>query len=219
MTRDETVAALKKAGVVAVIRARNADEAVSVAVALAAGGVVAAEVTFTTAGAADAIRALKARHDAGDLPESFVLGAGTVVYRAQAEEAVEAGARYLVSPHLALPVADVAQQRKVAFLPGALTPGEVFAAREAGGDVVKVFPAARMGASYLKDLRGPYPTIPLMPTGGVTAENLHEWLAAGAVAVGTGSDLVDAKAVAAGDWGALTERARRYAYALDVARG
>ena len=216
--RQQAVQALRDAGVVAVIRTPTADLAVRAAVALAAGGVVASEVTFTVPGAADAIDALRRRHEAGDLPESFCLGAGTVVTADQATAAVDAGARYLVCPHLSPDVARVAADRGVALLPGALTPGEVFAARAAGGDVIKIFPASRMGPSYLADLRGPYPDIPLMPTGGVSAANLHEWFAAGAAAVGAGGDLVDKRAVASGDWGELTARARAFADAVKAVR-
>ena len=216
--RQQTVAALIDAGVVAVIRTPTADLAVSAAVALAAGGVLASEVTFTVPGAADAIDALRRQRDAGDLPGGFCLGAGTVVTADQANAAIDAGATYLVCPHLSLDVARVARERGVALLPGALTPGEAFAARSAGGDVIKIFPAARMGPSYLRDLHGPYPDIPLMPTGGVSTANLREWLAAGAVAVGVGGELVDKKAVASGDWAELTARARAFADALTAAR-
>ena len=128
------------------------------------------------------------------------------------------GATYLVSPHLSMPVMKVAADRGVAILPGALTPGEVYAARQAGGDVIKIFPASRMGPKYLKDLGGPYPDIPLMPTGGVSVENLHEWVAAGAVAVGVGSELLDKRAVAAGDWRTIQDKARAFADAMRAAR-
>ena len=215
--RDQIVKELREAGIVAVVRTPSANAAVEVVQALHAGGVVAAEVTFTVPDAAEALRQVKALADAGDLP-GLILGAGTVITREQAEAAVDAGARYLVSPHLARDVVDVAIERGVAALPGALTPGEVYAARAAGADVVKIFPAARMGPSYLKDLSGPYPDIPLMPTGGVNAGNVGEWLAAGAVAVGVGSELVHKPAVAAGDWGEITRRAADFAAAFRRAR-
>ena len=216
--RAETVQALKDAGVVAVVRTATADLAVEVVRALAAGGVVAAEVTFTVPNAADAIAQLNDDHKAGRTPAGFVLGAGTVVTAEQANAAIDAGATYLVSPHTPPAVMKVAAERGAAMLPGAMTPGEVFAAFEAGADVVKIFPAARMGPSYLKDLAGPFPHIPLMPTGGVSVDNLHEWILAGAVAVGVGGELVDKKAVAAGDFRALTDKARAFAAALRAAR-
>lgn len=216
--RQQTVQALKEAGVVAVVRTSTPEQAVAVVQALAMGGVVAAEVTFTVPNAAEAIAKLNDEHKAGRMPAGFVLGAGTVVTAEQANEAIDAGARYLVSPHTSLPVMRVAAERGVAMLPGALTPGEVYAAFEGGADIIKIFPAARMGPKYLKDLAGPYPKIPLMPTGGVSTENVHEWIAAGAVAVGVGSELVDKKAIAAGDFGTITEKARAFSDALRAAR-
>ncbi len=216
--RHKTVQALKAAGVVAVVRTDSADLAVQVVHALARGGVIAAEVTFTVPNAADAIARLQDDYEAGRMPEGFVLGAGTVTSVEQANAAIDAGATYLVSPHTSLPVMRVAAERGVAMLPGALTPGEVFAAHEAGADIVKIFPAARMGPSYLKDLRGPYPSIPLMPTGGVSTANLSDWLVAGAVAVGVGGELVDKGAIARGDFADITERSRQFITALQAAR-
>ncbi|MEM8873558.1 MAG: bifunctional 4-hydroxy-2-oxoglutarate aldolase/2-dehydro-3-deoxy-phosphogluconate aldolase [Planctomycetota bacterium] len=216
--RFDIVAALRSAGIVAVVRTASADAAVEVVRALAAGGVLASEITFTVPDAASAIDRVRALHEAGDLPAELVLGAGTVITAEQAHRAVDAGATYLVSPHTAPDVLQVAAERDVAMLPGALTPGEVFAAHEAGADIIKIFPAARMGPAYLKDLRGPYPDIPLMPTGGVSATNVHEWIDAGAVAVGVGSELVDKKAIADGNWAEITRRAQALTRALRSAR-
>ncbi len=216
--RSDITGRLRDAGVVAVVRVATAEVAVDVVRALAAGGVVAAEVTFTVPDADKAIAELSKLNSAGEFGRPLVLGAGTVVTAAQARAAVDAGAEYLVSPHLSEPVMAAADQLDVAALPGALTPTEVFAAFERGADVVKVFPAARMGPKYLKDLAGPYPKIPLMPTGGVSATNVHEWVACGAVAVGVGSELVDKAAVAAGDWQTLTDKAAKLTEALAAAR-
>ena len=209
--REHIVSELREAGVIAVVRTPSVESAVEVVRALVAGGVRAAEVTFTVPDAAEAIRR------AGDVP-GVLLGAGTVTTAEQARAAIDAGATYLVSPHLASDVIAVAKERGVAMLPGAFTPGEVFAARAAGGDIIKIFPAARMGPSYLKDLGGPYPDIPLMPTGGVSVDNVKDWLAAGAVAVGVGSELVHKPSVAAGDWGEITKRAEAFVAALAKAR-
>ena len=219
VNRPSIVQSLRDAGIVAVVRTPSADEAVKVVEALAAGGVMAAEVTFTVPDAAKAIAAVRDKVKAGDLPPDVLLGAGTVITADQAEAAVDAGATYLVSPHLCAGVMHVAARRDVAALPGALTPAEVFAAHESGGDIIKVFPATRMGPSYLKDLRGPYPNISLMPTGGVSVSNLHEWLDAGAVAVGVGSELVDKQAVARGDFAEITSRAAVFVEALAKLRG
>lgn len=216
-TRADTVKALRQAGVIAVVRTSTVEQAVAVVKALYAGGVTAAEVTFTVPDADQAIAQLRDLRDSGELP-NLVLGAGTVTSAEQANAAIDAGSAYLVSPHLAMDVIEVAKLRDVAMLPGALTPGEVFAAHQAGADIVKIFPAARMGPSYLKDLRGPYPHIALMPTGGVSAENVHEWLSAGAVAVGVGSELVYKPAIAAGDYGDIQGRAEEFMAALAAAR-
>ncbi|MEL7240331.1 MAG: bifunctional 4-hydroxy-2-oxoglutarate aldolase/2-dehydro-3-deoxy-phosphogluconate aldolase [Planctomycetota bacterium] len=216
--KQRTIDALCAAGIVAVVRTDSASQAAEVVKALAAGGVLASEITFTVPGAVDAIAAVRDIHGRDELPEGLVLGAGTVVTAEQANEAVEAGARYLVSPHTSEAVMRVAAERDVAVMPGALTPGEVFRAFELGADVVKIFPAARMGPSYLKDLRGPFPDIPLMPTGGVSVANVHEWIDAGAVAVGVGGELVHKPSVAAGDWQELTRRAQVMVAALREAR-
>ena len=216
--RKEITKRLREAGVVAVVRTASADIAVEVVRALAAGGVVAAEVTFTVPNADKAIAQLKKLDDAGEFESPLVLGAGTVVTADQAKAAADAGAEYFVSPHLAEPVMQAADDLDVAMMPGAMTPGEVYAAFDRGADVVKIFPAARLGPKYLKDLGGPYPQIPLMPTGGVSAANVHEWVQAGAVAVGVGSELVDKQAVASGDWATLTAKARELVAALRAAR-
>ncbi|MEM6313730.1 MAG: bifunctional 4-hydroxy-2-oxoglutarate aldolase/2-dehydro-3-deoxy-phosphogluconate aldolase [Planctomycetota bacterium] len=210
--RARTTEKLLAAGVVAVVRTPTADAAVEVVKALAAGGVIAAEITFTVPNAAAAIARVR------DLDLGVLLGAGTVTTAEQAHQAIDAGATYLVSPHLALEVMGVADERDVSTLPGALTPAEVFAAWAAGADVVKIFPAARMGPSYIKDLRGPYPDIPMMPTGGVSAANVHEWIAAGAVAVGVGSELVNKQSVAEQNWADLSRRAEELMAALHAAR-
>lgn len=216
--RETTLAALKSAGVVAVVRAPSAEAAVGVARALAAGGVLAIEITFTVPGAADAIAQVARELESGRIDEGLVLGAGTVVTADQAKAAVDAGARFLVSPHAVPEVLSFARQYGIAALPGALTPGEVFNAHQQGGDIIKIFPAARMGPDYLKDLAGPYPHIPLMPTGGVSVENVGQWLGAGAVAVGVGSELVNRQAVREGRWDELTLRARAFAEAIHHAR-
>ncbi len=219
LNRSATVEALRQAGIVAVVRTTNVEQAVHAVRALAAGGVLASEVTFTVPNAADAIAQVRDLHAKGDLPERLVLGAGTVTSAQQARQAIEAGARYLVSPHFDEAVAQVADEAGGALLPGAFTPLEVFRAHRHGGDIIKIFPAANLGPSYLKNLAGPYPDIPLMPTGGVSVENIREWIAAGAVAVGVGSELVDKAAVAKGDWNEITRRAVALVDALREARG
>ncbi|HEU4656340.1 MAG TPA: bifunctional 4-hydroxy-2-oxoglutarate aldolase/2-dehydro-3-deoxy-phosphogluconate aldolase [Capillimicrobium sp.] len=207
VTTQPTVERLRAEGLLAVLRAPSAAAAVRTAHALADGGIAAIEVTFTTPGAPEAIAEL-----AQD-PRLFV-GAGTVRDARQAEAAIDAGAAYLVSPGLLWPVVDAGEQAGVLTLPGVLTPTEVAHAAERV-DVLKLFPASVGGPAYLKALLAPFPDLRLVPTGGVNADNLGEWRAAGAFALGAGGDLCPSDLIAAGDFAAVTDRARRYRAALD----
>ena len=157
-----------------------------VAEALVAGGVRAFEVTLDSPGAMAAIRALAKQYSDG----SLLVGAGTVLDVASAIAAVEAGARFLVSPHTDSELVRWAVARRIAVFPGAFTPSEILAAWRAGASAVKLFPASTVGPSYLRELRGPLAEVPLIPTGGVTAENAAAFIAAGAFGVGVGSWLI-----------------------------
>jgi 2-dehydro-3-deoxyphosphogluconate aldolase/(4S)-4-hydroxy-2-oxoglutarate aldolase len=207
---QSAVQRLRAEGLRAVIRAGTAEHAVHAGRALAAGGVRALEVAFTTPDAEQAIAALAS---SGDL---FV-GAGTVLTPAQAEAAIDAGAQFLVSPGFLEPVLDVAEKAGVLALPGALTPTEVLAAA-ARAEVVKLFPASLGGPAYLRALLAPLPEAKLVPTGGVSVTNLGDWLGAGAFALGAGADLCPPGAIAAEDFASLTESAQRYRTALDRTR-
>lgn len=212
-TRAETVAAIEACGVVAVIRLKDASALSAVVDALAAGGVRALEVTMTVPGAIELIREI-----APSLPPDVVLGAGTVLDAETAQAAIEAGARYVVSPVFREEVLRVCHRFDVAALPGCFTPTEILGAWEAGADVVKVFPATALGPGYFRDLRGPFPHLRLMPTGGVSLANAGEWIRAGAVAIGVGTALVDAEAVAARRFDEITERASQFVAAVAAAR-
>lgn len=212
-SRAETVAALEACGVVAVIRLKDAGTLGAVVDALATGGVLALEVTMTVPGAIDLIREISP-----SLPRDVVLGAGTVLDAETAQAAIEAGARYVVSPVFREEVLRVCHRFDVAALPGCFTPTEILEAWEAGADVVKVFPATALGPGYFRDLRGPFPNLRLMPTGGVSLANAADWIRAGAVAIGVGTALVDAEAVAARRFGEITERARQFVAAVAAAR-
>lgn len=203
---DSVQQRLRDEQVLAVIRAGSAAEAVQAGRALAEGGVRALEVAFTTPDAAAAIGELAAD------PELFV-GAGTVLSGAQAHAAIDAGAAFLVSPSLVPDALAVAREAGVLALPGALTPTEVVAAAEQA-EVVKLFPASLGGVSYLKALLAPLPDLRIVPTGGVSAANASEWLAAGAFAVGAGGDLCPPGLIAEGRFDELTRRARGYREAL-----
>jgi 2-dehydro-3-deoxyphosphogluconate aldolase/(4S)-4-hydroxy-2-oxoglutarate aldolase len=204
MHRINVVHAIEANRVVAVIRMKEPEKLRAVAAALADGGVRALEVTMTVPRAIDLIAEL-----APTLPEGFLLGAGTVLDAETARLAILAGAQFVVSPVFRPEVVATCHRYDVAAMPGCFTPTEILAAWEAGADVVKVFPATALGPGFFKDLRGPLPQVKLMPTGGVTLDNAADWIAAGAVAVGVGTALLDAKAIAAGDYAAIAANARR----------
>lgn len=194
--------------VLAVVRAPSAETAVRGAEALVAGGVTGLEITYSTPDAAAVIARLVERF--GD---DAYIGAGTVTTVAQARAAVDAGAAFLVSPGTLPELTAAMLGTGAVTLTGALTPTEVMTAVSLGVDVVKLFPAALSGPALLRALRGPFPDVPMLPTGGVTPANLGEWLAAGAVAVGAGSELVSAADLERGDWTGIAEKARAFAEA------
>jgi 2-dehydro-3-deoxyphosphogluconate aldolase/(4S)-4-hydroxy-2-oxoglutarate aldolase len=215
MYRSQIVAAIEQLGVVAVIRLQDASRLRGVIDALAVGGIRALEVTMTVPGALDLIAAI-----APTLPEEFLLGAGTVLDSATTQRAIDAGAQFVVSPIFRPEVITTAHRCEKPAMPGCFSPTEIQTAWEAGADIVKVFPATSLGPGFLRDVRGPLPHVKLMPTGGVSIENADEWIRAGAVAVGVGSALVDAKSVTAGDYASITERAKRIvANVQDVREG
>ncbi|MET0784046.1 MAG: bifunctional 4-hydroxy-2-oxoglutarate aldolase/2-dehydro-3-deoxy-phosphogluconate aldolase [Leifsonia flava] len=200
-----SLATLKSTRVLAVLRAPSAASALRAADALVDGGVTGLEITYSTPDAPAVIRALDEKY--GD---RIYLGAGTVTTARQAEQAADAGARFLVSPGTRQELTAAMKATGLTVMTGALSPSEVMAAVEYGSDVVKVFPASLGGPAYLRALRGPFPDVPLMPTGGVSPENIGEWFAAGAIAVGAGSDLVASSALAAEDWAEITRRAELF---------
>lgn len=214
MNKEETLTRLHALGLVAVIRGPSPELTVRMVEALVAGGVTGIEITYTTPNAAAVTRALDRAF--GDL---ILLGMGTLTAPAQAAEAQDAGARYLVSPITdeALGVALVATGLPVMI--GALTPTEVFRAHQLGSDVVKLFPGSAVGPDYVKALRGPFPHIPLMPTGGVDEHNVGDWFRAGVFAVGAGSQLSPAKLAQEGRFTEITAVAERFAAAVAAARG
>ncbi|MFC8790630.1 bifunctional 4-hydroxy-2-oxoglutarate aldolase/2-dehydro-3-deoxy-phosphogluconate aldolase [Streptomyces cinereoruber] len=195
--------ALTTTPVIAILRSRSADLFPAVAEALYAEGVRAVEFTLTTPRALDSLREFAQR-----LPEGLALGAGTVTTPYQAEKAVEAGARYLITPATSLPVIEEARRLGVPVLPGAFTPTEILAAWQGGATMVKLFPGALGGPSYVRAVRAPLPDVPLVPTGGISLDAAPSYLAAGATALGMGGPLVG-DACEGGDLTALRERAAR----------
>lgn len=199
-----TLERLAVARAIAVVRARDGEEAVRIAEALHAGGLEAIELTFTTPGVAEAL--LEIRQLLGD---GLLLGAGTITVSGQAEAAAAAGADFLVSPHLDPVVLESMLGTGLLSAPGVLTPSEVAAALRTGAEVVKLFPASTVGVAHLKALLAPFPGLRVIPTGGIDIDAAVEWLAAGAVAVGLGGRLLPRGLREAGDWHAISENAAR----------
>lgn len=213
MSRAAITTALEHAGVVAVIRMKDPARLRRVIDALAAGGVRAFEVTMTVPRAIEAIEQL-----APSLGSDLLLGAGTVLDAQTARAAIAAGARFVVSPVFRPPIIDACHALDVPALPGCFSPTEILAAWDAGADIVKVFPATSLGPGFIKDVRGPLPDVKLMPTGGVSLDNASDWLRAGAVAVGVGSALVDARAIESDDFETMTRNAQRVVASVRAAR-
>jgi len=213
VTRADTVAAIQRLGVVAVIRMKDADKLRAVVDAIAEGGVRAIEVTMSVPGAVGLIAKL-----AGTLPADILLGAGTVTDAQTARAVIDAGARYVVSPVFRREVIAACHERDVAVAPGCFTPTEILDAHDYGADIIKVFPATALGPQFIKDVRAPLPQVRLMPTGGVSLDNAGDWIRAGAVAVGVGSALLDTKAIEDGRLEVLTANARRIVASVASAR-
>lgn len=213
MTVEATIARVQDAVLLAVLRAPDPASAEKAVAVLVEAGIPGVEVTFSTPDAARVIAAVRHRHG-----RDAVVGAGTVLTAAQARAAVDAGAEYLVAPGMDPPIVEAMLATGVTVMAGALTPTEVLAGLRLGVHVVKLFPASLGGPAYLRALRGPFPDVPFMPTGGVSADNLADWLAAGAVALGAGGELVSSADLAAGDFDAVAGKARRFAAAIAAAR-
>lgn len=199
-------------GLVAIIRADSSDGLIETCRALAAGGVGVAEITMTTPNAIEAIR------EASSVLPEVLMGVGSVLDGATAKQAIAAGAQFVVSPVFKTEVIDASHGLGKPVLAGAFTPTEILAATEAGADLVKVFPANHNGPKFFKDVLAPMPHLRLTPTGGVDLGTVKDWFAAGARCVGVGSALVKKDLIAAGDWSALTDLARRFVEAVSAAR-
>jgi 2-dehydro-3-deoxyphosphogluconate aldolase/(4S)-4-hydroxy-2-oxoglutarate aldolase len=206
MDKTKIMQHMHELGLVPVLRASSAQEAITIADAILAGGVNILEITMTVPGAIRVIEQLANHHG-----EKLLLGAGTVLDPETARNCILAGAQFIVSPALDLRTIELCRRYSVPILPGALTPTEIVTAWQAGADVVKVFPCSALGgAKYLKALQGPLPQIQLIPTGGVSLATAEEFLAAGAFALGVGGDLVDAKAAREGRTSVITDNAQKY---------
>ena len=214
MDKSTIMQHMRELGLVPVLRATFAEEAMTLAGAILAGGIDILEVTMTVPGAIRVIEQLADHH--GD---KLLLGAGTVLDAETARNCLLAGAQFIVSPALDLRTIELCRRYSVPVMPGALTPTEILTAWQAGADVVKVFPCSALGgAKYLKALQGPLPQIQIIPTGGVSLSTAEEFLAAGAFALGVGGDLVDAKAAREGRTSVITENAQKYIAIVKKAR-
>ena len=213
MNRVGIVSRIEDLGVVAVIRLQDPARLRAVIDAIAAGGVRVLEVTMTVPRAIELIAEI-----APTLPKGFLIGAGTVLDGPTATRAAQAGAQFIVSPVFRKEVITAAHVRDVPAMPGCMTPTEILEASDAGADIVKIFPATALGPGFIKDIRAPLPHVRLMPTGGVTIDNAGDWIRAGAVAVGVGSALLDAAAIAAGQYKVIEENARRIVANVKAAR-
>jgi 2-dehydro-3-deoxyphosphogluconate aldolase/(4S)-4-hydroxy-2-oxoglutarate aldolase len=205
---------IREVGLVPVVRAASADEALAAVEAIRAGGIAILEITLTVPGAVQIIAELTRR-----LGDQALIGAGTVLDAETAQRCIDAGAAFIVSPALDLETVALCRRLSVPIFPGALTPTEIVTAWKAGANAIKVFPANAVGgATYLKSLKAPLPQIELLPTGGVSLKTAADFIAAGAFALGVGADLVDLGALRRGDAASITEKAKQYVAAVVAAR-
>lgn len=214
MNIDDVIRKIGEIGIIPVVRASSVDEATRAVEAICAGGIPTVEVTMTVPNAVSVIREVAQRYHG-----KVLVGAGTVTSAQQAEDCIQAGAEFLVSPGLSTAVLSVARTRGILAIPGALTPTELMNAQEEGARLIKIFPCGNLGGpKYLKSLRAPFPNASLIPTGGVSASNAAEFIAAGAFALGVGADLVDVKALREGDLEKIISGAKELVRAVASAR-
>jgi len=213
ITRESIKLELCEAGLIAVVRARTCEQAVPLSRALISGGIRAIEITFSTPDAPEAIRNVTR-----DLGDAAIVGAGTVVRTEQCHAALDAGARFIVSPILRTSLIAPVHNANRAIMVGAYSPTEAQTAYESGADMVKIFPADGLGPSYIKALRAPLPDLPIVPTGGVQLDTIEPFLKAGCVALGVGSSLLTKSILDSDDWPALTQLARRFSDRLEQVR-
>ncbi len=202
-------------GLIPVIRVSSGQEAIEVSDALREGGVTTLEITMTVQGAIDVIKELSQKYK-----DEIIIGAGTVLDPETGRSALLAGAQFIVSPILNIDLIHLAHRYSAVVIPGTMTPTEILTAWNAGADMVKVFPAAQLGGpEYFKAIRGPFPQILLIPTGGVNLQNAGAFIKAGAVALGVGGELVDKKALQEKKLHVITENARAFLKIIRAARG
>jgi 2-dehydro-3-deoxyphosphogluconate aldolase / (4S)-4-hydroxy-2-oxoglutarate aldolase len=213
MDKKEVLEKIKTLGLVAVIRGPTADLTIQMVDALVAGGVKGIEITYSTPNAEEVTARVAKKY-----ADEIVLGMGTLIEPAQAERAKAAGASFIVSPISEPELVKAMVASGLVVMAGALTPTEVLQSYRLGSDVIKIFPGSLTGPSYIKALHGPFPYIPMMPTGGVSATNVGEWFAAGVVAVGAGSELCPPALAKEGKFDEITSRAAEFVRMVQAAR-
>jgi 2-dehydro-3-deoxyphosphogluconate aldolase / (4S)-4-hydroxy-2-oxoglutarate aldolase len=214
MTKEENRKRIAEVGIIPVVRASSAHQALLAVEAIRAGGISIVEVTMTVPGAIEVIEQL-----AKTAGSDVLIGAGTVLDAQTAQQCLDAGAEFLVSPGFDAQTVKLAREKGILVIPGALTPTEIIMAWNAGGDLIKIFPCGTVGgAKYIKALKGPLPQVPMIPTGGVNLETAAEFILAGAEALGVGGELVSVSALKSGKTNEITDAARRFVAIVREAR-
>jgi 2-dehydro-3-deoxyphosphogluconate aldolase / (4S)-4-hydroxy-2-oxoglutarate aldolase len=212
LLKDKVLAKIKQVGLVAVVRAETSEQAFKITEACIEGGIAAIEITFTVPGAQKVIEELANKYSSGEM----IIGAGTVLDSETARIAILSGAQYIVSPCLNVDTVKLCNRYQIACMPGAMTIKVVVECMEAGADIVKIFPGELFGPAIIKAIKGPIPYAPLMPTGGVSLDNIGEWIKAGAVAAGAGGNLTGG--AKKGDYASITSIAKQYIAKIQEAR-
>jgi len=211
MNKQEVLSKIKQGKLVAVVRADSAEQAFKIVDACIEGGVVAIEITYTVPGATEIIKELRAKYNSNQI----IIGAGSVLDTETARVSILAGAQYVVSPCLNKEVVKLCNRYQIACMPGAMTVKEVMECMEAGADIIKVFPGEILGPRFIKAVKGPIPYATMMPTGGVSLENVQDWIRAGAVAVGAGGSLTGG--AKSGDYDSITQTAKEFIEKINMA--
>jgi 2-dehydro-3-deoxyphosphogluconate aldolase/(4S)-4-hydroxy-2-oxoglutarate aldolase len=212
MLKLKVLGKVLESGLVAIVRTHSSDQAARIAEACARGGAAAIEITFTVPGATAVIEHLAKEYASGDI----LIGAGTVLDPETARIAILAGAQYIVSPSVSLETARLCNRYQIPYMPGAGTMREIVDAMECGADIVKLFPGETLGPAFVKAVKGPLPQASLMPTGGVSVDNVAEWVKAGAVAVGVGGSLT--AGAQSGNFQLIADTAKQFIERIQQAR-
>jgi 2-dehydro-3-deoxyphosphogluconate aldolase/(4S)-4-hydroxy-2-oxoglutarate aldolase len=210
MSREEIVKCIIDNGVVAVVRTKHPDKLIKIIEAIYEGGIKCIEITMTVPNALNMITQVRK-----SVSSEILVGVGSVLDSDTAQKAIDAGAKFVVSPIYNNEILSISHKNNVPVMPGCFTPTEIFNAQKAGADIIKVFPADVLGMRFFKSIKAPMPNLKIMPTGGVTLDNAGDWIKSGACAVGIGSALLDEKAIKENNYSKLTENAKRIINSLN----